>query len=203
MGQLTQSHILCPPIESRGVGRALNRFMPKTLSVALDAHRALHETTLAKFVRCTRIGSDSAVYAFTSLSRSLTISGVTYLPGFLPTAIATGANLSVDNLDVEGALESAGITDDDIRSGKWDGAEFVFFEANWADLSQGIRKMRRGWIGEVRTGRSQFVAELHGLLRRLQQEIGRLFTPGCPWELGDTATCGVRLVPPAWQATTP
>src|SRR5262245_1658735 len=177
--------------------------MPKVISPALDAHRALHETTLAKFVRATRISSDDAVYAFTSLGHPLTIDGITYRPGFLPTAVATNANLSVDNLDVESALESSGITDEDIRSGKWDGAEFVFFEANWADLSQGVRRMRRGCIGEVRTGRSQFVAELHGLLRRLQQEIGRLFTPGCPWELGDTATCGVRLVPPAWQATTP
>jgi hypothetical protein len=175
--------------------------MPKSITPALDAHRALHETTLAKFVRATRITSDGAVYAFTSLNRPYTIDGITYLPGFIPTAVATGANLSVDNLDVEGALESAGITDDDIRSGKWDGAEFLFFEANWADRTQGVRKVRRGWLGEVRSGRAQFVAELHGLLRRLQQEIGRLFTPGCPWELGEADTCGVRLIPPVWQAS--
>jgi hypothetical protein len=177
--------------------------MPKTISPALDAHRALGTTHLAWFVKATRVQADNAVYAFTTYPRPLTIDGVTYESGFQRTTITTAGDLAVDNLEIMGAMVSEAITEDDIRSGKWDGARIDYFEANANDLTQGTMRRRTGWLGEVRSGRVAFVAELHGLLRRLQQEIGRIFSPGCPWELGDPATCGVRLVPPVWQASTP
>src|SRR5262245_51302761 len=82
------------------------RVMPKTISPALDAHRALGSTHLAWFVKATRVQADNAVYAFTTYPYPLTIDGVVYEPGFNRTSIVTAGDLAVDNLEIMGAMVS-------------------------------------------------------------------------------------------------
>lgn len=164
----------------------------KTISPELGAHIAGEVTTLATCWKLTR--RDSYVLGFTDHDTGLVFAGVEYVAatGMTPGAVGSTASLSVDNLEVEGMLSSGAITEADIMAGKYDFAEIEIFMLNYADLTQGALKMRRGWLGEVRMGRQQFTAEVRGLAQRLSQTIGDLFSPSCRATLGD-ARCKVDL----------
>lgn len=164
----------------------------KTVSAALDAHLARTSTTLATCWKVTRVqGSPEQVYGFTDHDRNLTIDGVVYRSstGYTRSAIQSHASLAVDNLDLEGALVSGAITETDIRAGLWDFAAVEIFLVNWADLSMGTIKERKGTLGEVRSGRNHFIVELRGLTQQLQQAVGRQYAMSCDADFGDSR-CG-------------
>lgn len=164
----------------------------KSLSVALAAHFALETTQLATCWKVTRL--DGEVFGFTAHDADLTVGGVTYAAstGYVPSQVSTGASLAVDNLNVQGVVDSAVITEGDLQAGLWDYAAVEIFEVIWSDPDAGTHKLRKGYLGEVRLGRVQFEAELNGLLQLLQQEVGRLYMPACQWDLGDSR-CTVNL----------
>jgi len=166
--------------------------MKTGIGASLLAHYALDTTTLATCWKVTRV--DAQVFGFTSAAQDLLLSGVTYAAatGFTPTNIETNAALSVDNLEVNSVLDASAVTEADLLAGVWDYATVEIFEVNWADLTMGVNQLRKGHLGEVRVGRSEFFAELRGLAQALQQEIGRLLMPACPYDLGD-ASCSVTL----------
>lgn len=166
----------------------------KTRGGALTTHQGQVCTTLAWCWKVTR--SDSAVFGFTSTDVDLTISGVTYFAttGFTPTAIADRSDLSVPNLEVIGLLSSSSITEADLLAGLWDGATIEIFEVNYTDTSMGIMSLRSGTLGDVSAGRVAFQAEMRGLMQKLQQPIGEVFSPTCAANLGD-ARCKVALGP--------
>lgn len=163
----------------------------KARSIALAAHQAQDGTTLAWCWKITR--RDAAVFGFTSHDQRLVFDGLAYeaTSGFTPSAIAASADLAVDNLEVNGLLTSASITEADLLAGVWDGAAVEIFELNWADLSQGRMLLRTGTIGNVTAGRTAFTAELRGLTQALQQSVGRIYAAACDATLGD-ARCGVN-----------
>lgn len=166
----------------------------KARSAGLVTHHGEAVQTRAWCWKITR--RDAQVFGFTSLDVSLSIGGVTYeaSTGFTPSAIDGKADLSVPNLEVVGLLDSASITEDDLLAGRWDGAAVEIFEVNYRDLTQGSMNLRSGTIGTVSAGRSAFTAELRGLAQKLQQALGRVFTPSCQAQLGD-AECQVDLGP--------
>jgi len=164
----------------------------KTISAGLASHIAGEVTTLSTCWKVTR--RDSEVLGFTDHDRDLAIEGITYAAatGFTPSAVANTANLSVDNLEVEGMLAAGSVTEADILAGKYDFAEIEIFMVNHADLSQGILRLRRGWLGEVSLSGGQFIAELRGLTQLLSQSVGEIYAPSCRAALGDTR-CKVNL----------
>lgn len=164
----------------------------KSVSAGLASHLAQECTTLATCWKCTRL--DGTVYGFTDHDQDLVVDGVTYdaATGYTRSAIKTTGALNVDGLDLEGAFDSVAITDADLHAGKWDYAAIEVFMVNWADLTQGTLKLRRGRLGEIRSGRQIFVAELRGLTQLLQQRVGRTYGQNCDADLGD-ARCGVTL----------
>ncbi len=158
----------------------------KTTSAALAAHIAAEVTTLATCWRVTR--SDGAEFFFTDHDRDLVFDGQVYKAstGYSRTAITNDASMAVDNLDVDGVFDSEAITEADIRAGLFDHAEVRVFLVNWADLSMGAMKMRRGWFGEViLTEQGMFRTELRGMTQALQQRIGEVYSPECRADLGD------------------
>lgn len=164
----------------------------KTISAGLATHLAGYSTTIATCWKATL--ASGAIYGFTSHDRDLLVSGVTYkaATGQVPSAISSGADLAVDNLDVIGFLDSTTITEADLMVGKWDYAAIEIFQVNWADLTQGTIKLRNGRLGEVRVGRLQFVAELRGLSQSLQKIMGKIYSASCRANLGDSQ-CGIAL----------
>lgn len=164
----------------------------KTLSAALSSHISSEITSLATCWKLTR--RDGVILGFTDLDADITLDSVTYsaATGFTPTAIEASSQLNVDNLDIEGMLADATITEADIMAGLYDFAEIEIFMVNYTDLTQGTLKLRRGWLGEVSMHSGQFLAEVRGLTQRLSQHIGELFSASCRATLGDSR-CGVTL----------
>jgi uncharacterized phage protein (TIGR02218 family) len=170
----------------------------KDISVALAAHYASGTTTLARLWRITR--TDAQVYGFTDHDQAIVYGGVAFEPSsaFNPSAVATRGDGNVDNLEVLGLLDSAGITAEDIEAGLWDGSAVELLEVNWADLTMGHNTLRAGTTGTIQRTGARYVAELRGLMQALQNNVGRIVTPLCDAELGD-ARCGVDTS--AWEVT--
>jgi uncharacterized phage protein (TIGR02218 family) len=166
----------------------------KTIAAALQTHYDSSSTTIATLWKVTR--ADSTVYGFTDHDQALVYGGLTYSPTsvFDASAIETRGQLNVDNLELVGLLDSAGITEADIEAGLWDGAQIEVREVNWASLTDGANLLRVGSIGKVSRRRGQYVAEMRGLMQSLQNNIGRIVHPSCDADLGD-ARCGVALGP--------
>ena len=170
----------------------------KTIGASLLTHIAGEVTSLATLWKVTR--ADALVFGFTDHDAAITYDGVTYeaATGYSASAIRTSAALNVDNMEVEGMLSSATITDEDLLAGLWDGADFVIMRVNYADLTQGHEVMRAGTLGNVKTGGQHFVAELRGLAQGLQQVVGRIYKPACDADFGD-AQCGITIA--TWTVT--
>lgn len=166
----------------------------KTLSPALAAHIAGEVTTLATCWRLER--TDGWIRGFTDHDQDLVIDGLTYVAstGFLPSAIKSGSDLSVDNLDVDGFLDDDALKAADLSAGLYDGARIDIFVVNWADLSMGRVMLRRGWLGEVKRADNRFSAEVRGVANKLQQTAGKLYSRLCRTDLG-SSECKVDLGP--------
>jgi uncharacterized phage protein (TIGR02218 family) len=163
----------------------------KSLGDGFAAHIAGGVTTLCHCWRVER--KDGTVMGFTDHSADLVIDGVTYkaATGFTATAIEDDLGLAVSNLDVDGALSSAAITEDDLNAGLYDGAAVRITRVNWQDPTQYV-VLRSGTIGQVSRGETAFTAELRGLTAPLDQTAGRVFQRTCAWNLGD-ARCKIDL----------
>lgn len=165
----------------------------KSASAGLASHLASEVTTLATCWKITR--RDGQVLGFMTHVQDLTVGGVTYVSAigsYTATAIRTSGGMAVDNLDVDAVFDSAYISEVDLRAGKYDFAQVEIFQVNYADVSQGVLKLRRGWLGEVASHGHYFQAELRGLMQALQQTIGRVYSKRCDADLGD-ARCKVSL----------
>lgn len=151
----------------------------------LASHIQGHSTTLAWLVRLIR--QDGFVIGFTTHDRDLIVDGVRYeaASAILPTSVESTNALSVDNLDVEGILDSEAISKEDLLSGLYNGARVDVFQCNWADLTQGYIHLRRGTVGEVTIKNGQYVSEIRGMLEPLQKLTGRYYVIECDATLGD------------------
>lgn len=164
----------------------------KTTSVALANHIAGNATTMAVCWKVTR--TDEQVFGFTSHDSDLEFDGVTYVAtlGIGRSALEAATKLQAANLEVIGFLDSAAITEEDLRAGMWDHAEVRVFEVNRADLSMGVLKQLRGWLGEITVEGGGYKAELRGLADALNKSVGGMIGPACTAILGD-ARCTVDL----------
>lgn len=164
----------------------------KTAGSPLATHIAGETTTLATCWEVTR--RDGSIFGFTDFDKDLTVDSLLYQArsGYTRSAIHTIANLAVDNLDIESAIDSETLSAADLRAGVWDGATVEIFLVNWANLANGKIILKRGTIGEVELKDTVFRAELRGLSQALSQQIVELYTPDCRADLGDTR-CKVNL----------
>lgn len=163
----------------------------KTISTDLQSHLASECTTLATCWKLTR--SDGTIMGFSDHDQVFDYDSITYqaASGFNPSSISTNANMAVDTQDIQGMLSASNITEEDILAGKYDSAEIEIFMVNYADLTQGDIKLKKGWLGEVQIKNQQFIAEIRGLTQKLTQMVGELYSPSCRAALGD-ARCGIN-----------
>lgn len=171
----------------------------KTLSSDFQAHLATGTTTLAW---CWRLNCvNGAHFGFTDHDRDLAFDGTTFeaASGFTASEIKDSVGLATDNLDVEGALSSETLNEDDLAAGLFDGARIEIWRVNWQDTAQRVL-MRAGTLGEVSRAAGAFTAEIRGLAQDLQTPKGRLYQYACDAELGD-AYCTVDVTSPTFQTT--
>lgn len=159
--------------------------MTRGISVPMLAHMAGEVTTLATCWKLTR--RDTTVMAFTNNNNDIVFDSVTYKAstGFNPTTVDQKSDLSVDNMEVTGVLDSTSITEADLNAGLYDYAEVEIFLVNYLDTSMGKITVKRGWLGEVSVNQGQYTAEVRGLAQKLQTTVGEEFSPTCRASLGD------------------
>lgn len=168
----------------------------RNISDAMKAHLAGESTTLTTLWKLNRI--DGAVFGFTDLDADVVYNDGTgslrYLAstGFIPSSIEATSALAVDNLEIQGVLDSSTITDTDLLAGKWDRAEVRVYRVNYRDLTMGHEYLNRGILGEVSSGRNAFQAEMRGLTQHLQQQMAEVVQPTCVAMFGD-AKCGKAI----------
>ena len=114
----------------------------KALPAPLAAHLASGSTTMAYCWRVTR--HDGTVMGFTEHDLDLVYAGTTFAAstGFSASQIEQSLGLSIDNMNAEGALSSAAITDADILAGRYDDATVELFWVNWSDPIDGAHRSR-------------------------------------------------------------
>lgn len=169
----------------------------KSISPTLKAHISGAVVTIAWCWLVTR--KDGQVFGFTTHIKPLQIGAITYQmsAGFTASDVHEGNTLAVNNMEVKGVIMSSSITQDDLRAGRWDGADLEIFYVNYEDLTQGQSNVFTGTIGHVTTGRLSFTAEMRGLTQPLQQNLGGPVSNQCHYVLGaiGNPNCNVDLVP--------
>lgn len=112
---------------------------------------------------------------------------------FQASALRSSTDLAVDNMDVDGLLDNAGITEQDIVTGALDDARYTLFLINWRDPANSGIPLKRGVVGNVRAFTQDLLkGELRGLSQFLAQITMETYGPSCRAELGD-ARCQVDL----------
>ncbi|WP_057465042.1 DUF2163 domain-containing protein [Pseudovibrio sp. POLY-S9] len=171
----------------------------KKLSEDLAAHLASGTTTLCWCWRLTR--KDGVAFGFTDHDLALHFAGVSFEPqtGLIPSELRASSGLAVDAQEAEGVLSSHRISESDIFAGLWDNARVEVWRVNWQNTEERVL-MRRGSIGQIRRGKTAFVAEVRSMAHVLEQSVGRTFQNACDAALGDSR-CKVNLETSQFQAT--
>jgi len=164
----------------------------KTASPALQAHFGLDCTTLAALWCVVR--QDGLVMGFTTHDQDISYQSFGPLPDPLPvlyaastgisnTASDSSSDLSVDNSEVTGFLDSSAISEGDIRAGVYDNCFIIQRVVNWADLTMADMIQGAGFLGTVHMKNGLFTAEFRGLTQRLTTSMGSTYGPCCRAEL--------------------
>jgi uncharacterized phage protein (TIGR02218 family) len=167
----------------------------RTIPTDLAARLGGGATTLARCWRVTR--TDGVVLGFTDHDRDLAFDGVTHraATGLEAAEAAAELGFAVGGGEVAGALVSAGLTEADLAAGLWDDARVEIFLVDWEAPAARMR-LDVAAIGEVKRADGAFVAELRGIMHRLDEERGRLYRATCSADLGD-ARCKAHAPPVA------
>lgn len=172
--------------------------MAKTISAQMQAHLASEVTSLATCWKITR--RDGTIIRITDHDADITFGGEEYLAsiGVSRSAVQDKSDMSVDNMELAGIIDSNVITDEDIRGGRYDYAEAECFMVNHEDPDGfGDIKLRKGTIGEVQANPiiGSYTAEFRGLLDRFAQNTINVYQSECRVDLGSTK-CGIILEAP-------
>jgi uncharacterized phage protein (TIGR02218 family) len=177
--------------------------MPFTATVEFAEELRGEVVSLATLWRITRL--DGEVFCFTDHDSdlNLTAAGITWgdpalsgvfesAVGYTRSAMKHSTDMSVDNVEVNGIINSSGITESDLRTGRFDGALVEIGLVHWRSLGYGVVYLRRGYFGEVQIRDTDYIVELRSLTSLLNREVGSLYTVECQADLGD-AQCGVDI----------
>lgn len=158
---------------------------------ALAAHVGREVTTVCHCWRLTR--RDGFVMGYTDHDRPLAIEGTDCRPrtGLSASEARDTLGLAVDTVDVEGALSSDDIGEEDVAGGLYDGATVETFLVNWREPADFVL-LRKATVGKITRADGRFVAELESLAHSLDRPGGRYVSRTCDAELGD-ARCGFDL----------
>lgn len=158
----------------------------KTIPVALAAHLATRETTMAAALKITR--GDGEVFGFTAHDVDDPVDGVTYssAPGLIITNIVISANPAVGNLELKTLHDGSVFSTADIFNGVWTNAAFEIFRYNYNGLTDGVDILLTGTLGELEVRQNEVVSELRDLRQYLQQDVQILSSKTCRVRLGST-----------------
>jgi uncharacterized phage protein (TIGR02218 family) len=158
----------------------------KIASAGMLTHLATaNPTSLAWLWKVKRI--DGTLLGFSSFDRDITYDdgsgdgAITYLAktGYTASAAASKGDLSVDNSEAKGFLDSAAITELALRQNLFDDALVTMMFVNWADLTMSHVLVRSGTLGIVKMKNGLWTAEHRGLTHRYGAIIGSTYGALC------------------------
>jgi uncharacterized phage protein (TIGR02218 family) len=173
----------------------------KNLTPTFLSHVRSRSTTLAFCWKLTL--RDGTSIGFTAHDQPLTIDGLVYRPetAIAPSAFQQDLTLSADDVEISALFDSDQISDEDLLSGKLDGAKFLYFLVNWNALPasltavpQDFLLLSSGQLGEYSATERDFTATGLSLVDKLSEKQSIQTSPVCRASLGDSK-CGVNLTP--------
>ncbi len=140
----------------------------------------------------------AAVY-LTDHPHDIAISGTTYHTdsGYSFSGLASEAAMSPGMMDLTGISAIAGIAQDRIRAGVFDGARVYAFATIWTNPIVDEEPLGVGICGKTTLTDGRYTIQLMLLADALGQTVGSTYTAGCPKVLGgqEFAGCKVVIVP--------
>lgn len=151
---------------------------------------------LADFWELTR--TDGTVLKFTNWSSD--VGPYLTAPGWSRSAMQAKVDLSTPNEEITGIAIDAYVNEDDIRAGKYDGAQVSHFYAIPTDanfLTYGRIYMPVHYLSEVRLEDGIYILEARGFSYLLQQNLIDLFGPLCRADFADKNGANLCKLDPA------
>lgn len=135
---------------------------------------------------------DETLMGFTDHDETLTFDGLSYLAasGFHASDSEAAAGFGASSSEIAGGFSSEAVREEDLSSGRYDGAVVETFLVNWQDVSQHMLLDIRE-VGEVSRAGGYFQAELRSIAHRLSQPQGRVYSKRCDARFGDSR-CGMN-----------
>lgn len=149
--------------------------------------------------RCWRVvRRDGRALGFTDHDGDLVFDGTTFVAstGMDASAVQATTGLAVDNSQAVGALSAAGVSETDVRAGRFDRAKVEHWLVDWTKPDLRVL-LFVGTFGEIRYADGAFEVELRGLTEGLNVPVGRTLTRTCDRRLGD-AKCRFDLDTPGF-----
>ncbi len=156
------------------------RVVPAELQARLDSGATM-------LCRCWRVRrQDGRVFGFTDHDGDLSFDGTVFAAssGLDSSAVQSSTGLAVDNADVMGALTDAGVTEADVRAGRFDRASIEQWLVDWQRPELRV-VLFAGAFGEIRRADGAFEVELRGPTEALNAAVGRTIQRRCDRRLGD------------------
>src|SRR5258708_38722874 len=175
----------------------------KTATSPMKTHLQGDVITLCRLYKITR--KDHSVFTFTDHDADLDTTahqtvfsdgGYVYeaVIGFSPTASEGKSDLSVDNQEITAFIDSSTIKETDIRYGVWDAADVEIRMCNWADLTHGEIKVRKGATGNMTMKNDIATFEILDLTNNLQNLAGHRFGTTYYADLGHPRRTNLILI---------
>lgn len=132
------------------------------------------------------IRKDGVILGFTEHDSDLYFDNLLWSAGagLTPGMIESAIGFATDTGLASGALQQSGISETDIKLGKYEQAAIEIWRVDWRNPELRIG-MWSGEIGEISQGKNSFAAEIAGPARKLNRGFGRVFSKRCDAELGD------------------
>lgn len=162
----------------------MGRAIPIKLQEALDSGAS----TLTHILKITPVRPGFSAYGVSGTNRDIVYDDgdgpITYSAaiGMVPSNLQSVPNLSVDNADFQHLIPEfdVPITEEDIRAGVYDYAEFTLMLVDYENLSAGHGVVHHGNLGQLRIKDGlSFWNELFGLSKFLKQSVCPRYSRTC------------------------
>lgn len=152
------------------------------------------EEPCGTFAHCMLITRrDNVKLGFTDHQRKLVIDTIVYTPqqGTDPSELQSDSRAGVDNMEIVGVLDNAGLAKNDILSGKFDNARLDIFLVDYTQLPAVAMPGDCVWLKTFIIGNTQieddiFRLECRSISDYLNKQIIELTSPNCRAQFGDT-----------------
>ena len=141
---------------------------------------------------------DNQVFGFCDHDKTLSVHGINCFPqsGMNGSEVSSQLGLANDSAELEGALTSDALSDEDIERGLYDGATVETYLVNWVQPEQAVL-LRSAVIGKITRSGLKFVAELKSVSSLLDRVFGRRAKRCCDAEFADRR-CAMNSVDPRY-----